>query len=73
VLPLTGPAIPVIPNTDGAMSFFVSILAGLRSARPDIDVNAYLTRWAAPCSMTSAPSAWTESSIACKASASVSC
>jgi hypothetical protein len=55
------------------MSFFVSILAGLRSARPDIDVNAYLTRWAAPCSMTSAPSAWTESSIACKASASVSC
>ncbi|MFI9508747.1 alpha/beta fold hydrolase [Nocardia sp. NPDC052566] len=43
VLPLLGPGIPVIANTDGAMSFFVSILAGLRAARPDADVDQYLT------------------------------
>ncbi|RJO77144.1 alpha/beta fold hydrolase [Nocardia panacis] len=43
VLPITGPGFPVLPNTDGAMSFFVSILAGLRAARPDVNVDQYLT------------------------------
>ncbi|MEV6429223.1 lipase family protein [Nocardia sp. NPDC051463] len=43
VLPLAGPAIPAIPNTEGVLSFYVSILAGLREARPDLDVNGYLT------------------------------
>ncbi|MFQ6325753.1 lipase family protein [Nocardia sp. CWNU-33] len=43
LLLLTGPAIPAIPHTEDWMSFYVSILAGLRAARPDIDVNGYLT------------------------------
>lgn len=42
-LPLAGPGIPPVPKTDGAMGFFVSILAGLRAARPDVDVDGYLT------------------------------
>nr|WP_225725383.1 MULTISPECIES: lipase family protein [unclassified Nocardia] len=43
VFPLAGPGIPPVSNSDGAMSFFVSILAGLRAARPDVDVDHYLT------------------------------
>ncbi|MFI7003532.1 alpha/beta fold hydrolase [Nocardia sp. NPDC050175] len=43
ILPLAGPIIPNIPGNDGAMSFFVSILAGLRAARPDVHVDDYLT------------------------------
>ncbi|PXX68567.1 secretory lipase [Nocardia tenerifensis] len=43
VLPLAGPIIPAVPGNDGAMSFFVSILAGLRAARPDVPVEQYLT------------------------------
>ncbi|MEV0297295.1 lipase family protein [Nocardia sp. NPDC050710] len=43
VLPLAGPLIPAVANTQGLMSFFVSILAGLRAERPDLDVDRYLT------------------------------
>ncbi|MFF3222436.1 alpha/beta fold hydrolase [Nocardia suismassiliense] len=43
VLPLAGPDIPTVRGGDGAMSFFVSILAGLRAARPDVQVDQYLT------------------------------
>lgn len=43
VLPLAGPLVPALPDTDGAMSFFVSILAGLRAAHPDVRVDQYLT------------------------------
>ncbi|GAB2644358.1 lipase family protein [Nocardia goodfellowii] len=43
VLPLAGPAIPRIEGTDGALGFYVAILAGLRQARPDVDVDSYLT------------------------------
>ncbi|WP_194838667.1 alpha/beta fold hydrolase [Nocardia sp. XZ_19_369] len=43
VLPLAGPDIPAVRGGDGAMSFFVSILAGLRAARPDVHVDQYLT------------------------------
>ncbi|WP_280234576.1 lipase family protein [Nocardia cyriacigeorgica] len=43
VLPLAGPVIPAVDGTDGAISFFVSILAGLRAARPDARVDDYLT------------------------------
>lgn len=43
ILPLAGPIIPTIPGNDGALSFFVSILAGLRAARPDVQVDQYLT------------------------------
>ncbi|AHH21428.1 putative secretory lipase [Nocardia nova SH22a] len=44
VLPAAG---PWVPNTsavgDGSMAFISGILAGLREARPDIDVNSYLS------------------------------
>ncbi|MEU8896362.1 lipase family protein [Nocardia sp. NPDC048505] len=43
VLPLAGPAIPKVDGADGALSFYVAILAGLRQARPDVDVDSYLT------------------------------
>ncbi|MEU7215073.1 alpha/beta fold hydrolase [Nocardia iowensis] len=43
VLPLAGPNLPAVRGGDGAMSFFVSILAGLRAARPDVHVDDYLT------------------------------
>ncbi|MFG1791959.1 alpha/beta fold hydrolase [Nocardia sp. NPDC049149] len=43
LLPIAGPGTPAIQGADNAMSFFVSILAGLRAARPDIDVDQYLT------------------------------
>ncbi|AFU05365.1 lipase family protein [Nocardia brasiliensis] len=43
VLPLAGPLVPPLPDADGAMSFFVSILAGLRAAHPDVRVDQYLT------------------------------
>ncbi|MFC9893654.1 alpha/beta fold hydrolase [Nocardia sp. NPDC127579] len=43
VLPLAGPAIPQVDGTDGVLAFYVSILAGLREARPDVDVDSYLT------------------------------
>ncbi|MBF6287356.1 alpha/beta fold hydrolase [Nocardia cyriacigeorgica] len=43
LLPLAGPNIPELPVVDDALSFVVSILAGLREARPDIAVDQYLT------------------------------
>ncbi|MEV6277898.1 alpha/beta fold hydrolase [Nocardia sp. NPDC051832] len=43
VLPLAGPAIPRVEGTDGVLGFYVAILAGLRQARPDVDVDSYLT------------------------------
>lgn len=44
VLPLARPGLPEIPGLSGATSsFVVMILAGLRAARPDVDVDSYLT------------------------------
>ncbi|WP_068051945.1 lipase family protein [Nocardia xishanensis] len=43
VLPLAGPVIPAVSDAAGPMSFFVSILAGVRAARPDVRVDQYLT------------------------------
>ncbi|NEW26229.1 alpha/beta fold hydrolase [Nocardia cyriacigeorgica] len=43
LLPLAGPGVPSLPMLDDGLSFIVSILAGLREARPDIAVDRYLT------------------------------
>ncbi|WP_280447373.1 alpha/beta fold hydrolase [Nocardia cyriacigeorgica] len=43
LLPLAGPDVPPLPLVDDGLSFIVSILAGLREARPDIAVDRYLT------------------------------
>ncbi|RDI66760.1 lipase family protein [Nocardia pseudobrasiliensis] len=45
VLPLAGPWVPEIPGIsgNGTTAFITSILAGLREARPDLDVDGYLS------------------------------
>ncbi|MBF6497023.1 alpha/beta fold hydrolase [Nocardia cyriacigeorgica] len=43
LLPLAGPDVPPLPLVDDGLSFIVSILAGLREARPDIAVDRHLT------------------------------
>ncbi|MFC6014148.1 lipase family protein [Nocardia lasii] len=43
VLPFLGPDTPPLLSSAGTTSFLVSILAGLRNARPEVDVNSYLT------------------------------
>ncbi|MFI9506154.1 lipase family protein [Nocardia sp. NPDC052566] len=42
-LPAIGPSTPALPGADGSTGFFADIMAGLRAARPDIDVNQYLS------------------------------
>ncbi len=42
-LPLAGPAFPAVPGMDGLTGYFADILGGLRVARPDVDVNGYLS------------------------------
>ncbi|MEV0248063.1 lipase family protein [Nocardia sp. NPDC050712] len=43
VLPVAGPAVPDLPGLDGVDGFVVSILAGMRAARPDLDIDSYLS------------------------------
>lgn len=45
VYPVAGPWVPPLPGAvgDGVSSFFVSILGGLRAARPEANVDGYLT------------------------------
>ncbi|MCM6777207.1 lipase family protein [Nocardia sp. CDC159] len=45
LLPVMGPGFPDIPGVsgNGSTAFAVSILAGLRAARPDVDVDGYLS------------------------------
>ncbi|WP_167460738.1 alpha/beta fold hydrolase [Nocardia brasiliensis] len=43
LLPVAGPGIPAVPDTESTLGFFASILAGLRAARPDVDVDQFLT------------------------------
>ncbi|MFI5776660.1 lipase family protein [Nocardia sp. NPDC051570] len=42
-LPLAGPGFPAIPGAENLTGYFADILAGLRAARPDLDVDGYLT------------------------------
>ncbi|WP_227979850.1 lipase family protein [Nocardia spumae] len=44
VLPAAAPWVPNIPGTSGASTAFIAgVLVGMREARPDIDVNGYLS------------------------------
>ncbi|WP_280393368.1 alpha/beta fold hydrolase [Nocardia brasiliensis] len=43
LLPIAGPDIPTLPGTGETLGFFASILAGLRAARPDVEVNQFLS------------------------------
>ncbi|MFD3594585.1 lipase family protein [Nocardia sp. NPDC058640] len=44
ILPLLGPTTPAIPGMSSATtSFVVSILAGLRATKPELDIDSYLT------------------------------
>ncbi|MBC7300742.1 MAG: alpha/beta fold hydrolase [Nocardia sp.] len=44
ILPFLGPATPPVPGLSSATtSFVVSILAGLRATRPELDIDSYLT------------------------------
>ncbi|MEC3916972.1 alpha/beta hydrolase family protein [Nocardia sp. CDC160] len=45
VLPIAGPWVPALPGPSGqdTDAFFVSILIGMRAARPDAQVDSYLT------------------------------
>lgn len=40
---LFGPAFPEVPGIDGLNEYAAAILLGLRTVRPDIDVNSYLS------------------------------
>ncbi|GAD85278.1 hypothetical protein NCAST_30_00480 [Nocardia asteroides NBRC 15531] len=43
LLPLIGPGIPIVPDLKLGAGFLSTLLAGLRKARPDADVDSYLT------------------------------
>ncbi|MBB5912735.1 dienelactone hydrolase [Nocardia transvalensis] len=45
LLPAAGPWVPEIPavSSDGMTTFIAAILVGLREARPDVDVDSYLS------------------------------
>ncbi|MFC9897656.1 alpha/beta hydrolase family protein [Nocardia sp. NPDC127579] len=43
VLPLLGPGIPIVPDLELGAGFVMTFLAGLRAARPDSEVDSYLT------------------------------